>query len=115
MWNIVLNTELIFQVISLVPKGKRALSNMHVLPVIVSQVVNLPQLLVMRKVNNLGDNKTNIVFVLNVEDFLLIIHDIKGLRHFFVNIILYVLSISLKSDKPAPRELEYFLFRNLVF
>ena len=88
---------------------------MHVLPVIVSQVIYLSKLLVVWKVNNLRDNEANIVLVFYVEDFLLVIHDVQRLRHDFINIILYVLSISLKRDEPAPCKLEYLLFRNLIF
>ena len=115
MRNIDLSAELILQVVSHVPERKCALSYMHMLPVIVSQVIYLSKLLVVRKVNNFRDSKANIILVFNVEDFLLVIHDVQGLRHDFINIILYVLSISLKRGEPAPCKLENLLFRNLIF
>ena len=67
-----------------------------------------------RKVYDALSDELDIIFVLNMVDFLLIIHDKERLWHVFFSIILDILTIGLDRYQPGACQLEYFFLRDLI-
>ena len=68
----------------------------------------------MREIKNLLDLKTDIILVLQQVNLLLVIHDKQRLRHLLLSVILNVLTICLKRNKPTASQLKDLFHRNLV-
>ena len=83
-------------------------------PIVISQVIDLFELFVVRKIDNLCANESDIVLVLDQIYLLLVIHDEERLGHLLFQVILDILSIGFKSYKPTPGKLENFFNYDII-
>ena len=68
----------------------------------------------MRKVYNLLSYEANIVFIPQIVDLLLVIHDEERLRNLLFSIILNVFLIIFEGYKPTAGKLKDLFLRNLI-
>ena len=67
-----------------------------------------------REVYDALSDELDIIFVLDMVDFLLVVHDKERLWHIFFSIILDIFAVGLNGYQPRPCQLEYFFLRDLI-
>ena len=108
-------TELTVEVVGSVIEGEGAICDVHVSPIVVTQGVDLFELLVMREINRFVDYKAHTILVLQLVDLLHVVHDEEALdAEVVLDVICNVIGVSLKCHEPRPRKLINLLLRDLV-
>ena len=109
------NTELTIEVIGSVIEREGAICDVHVSPIVVTQGVDLFELLVMREINRFVDYKAHTILVLQLVDLLHVVHDEEALDTEVVfDVICNMIGVSLKCHEPRPRKLVNLLLRDFV-
>ena len=99
-----INGQVTVEVVGLFVEGEGALGHVNMGPLVVSECINLLQLIVTGEVDDLFDFEPDAVIVDQLVNLLLVIHKEEGLGdHFVIDVVLDVLSVRLECDKPAPR------------
>ena len=98
----------------LLPERQGLLGDVYMLPIIQGHLSDILKFVVMLETDDFLDLKSDVVFVDQEEDLLLVIHNNQTLSTAFFNVIGHQLRVGLKSHQSASWQLEYFLLGDLI-
>ena len=98
----------------LLPERQGFLGHVNMLPIIQGHLSDILEFVMMREIDDFLDFKSDVIFVHQKEDLLLVIHNNQTLNTALFNVIDHQLTVRLKSHQSASWQLKYFQLGDFI-